>query len=105
MRLLKIEGQVKVGGTLVCVLGAILMVIYRGPTVVGNNEEDYSQQNEIIAKGQPVPSGWLVSSLLDFGIGQWHLGVLCLIGNCMCMAAYLAIQVIKLSLLSLKRNV
>uniref|UniRef100_A0A7N0TAS9 WAT1-related protein n=1 Tax=Kalanchoe fedtschenkoi TaxID=63787 RepID=A0A7N0TAS9_KALFE len=92
VRLLKIEGQVKVGGTLVCVLGAILMVLYRGPTVFGQVEEDLSQQNEIMAKGQPVPSGWLVSILLDLGLGNWHLGVLCLIGNCMCMAAYLAVQ-------------
>ncbi|CAM8944293.1 unnamed protein product [Rhodiola kirilowii] len=92
VRLLKVEGQVKVGGTLVCVLGAILMVLYRGPALVGHIEEDLSEQNEIIAKGQPVPSGWLVTSLLDLGLGHWHLGVLCLIGNCMCMAAYLAIQ-------------
>uniref|UniRef100_A0A7N0TZ61 WAT1-related protein n=1 Tax=Kalanchoe fedtschenkoi TaxID=63787 RepID=A0A7N0TZ61_KALFE len=92
VRLLKIEGQVKVGGTLVCVIGAILMVLYRGPTVVGRAEEDLSLQNDIMAKGQPVPSGWLVSILLDLGLRHWHLGVFCLIGNCMCMAAYLAIQ-------------
>ncbi|CAM8993630.1 unnamed protein product [Rhodiola kirilowii] len=92
VRLLKIEGQVKVGGTLVCVLGAILMVLYRGPTVIGNIEKEFSQQNNIMARGQPVPSGWLVSSLLHLGFGYWHLGVLCLLGNCMCMASYLAIQ-------------
>nr|GMD94401.1 WAT1-related protein At4g19185 isoform X1 [Ipomoea batatas]GMD96190.1 WAT1-related protein At4g19185 isoform X1 [Ipomoea batatas]GMD98378.1 WAT1-related protein At4g19185 isoform X1 [Ipomoea batatas] len=33
-----------------------------------------------------------MSGLLELGFDNFHLGVLCLIGNCMCMAAYLAIQ-------------
>lgn len=92
VNLLRTEGQAKVGGTLVCVCGAILMVMFRGPALFGYAESEITTQNEIIARGQPEPSGWLISSFSDFGLDNWHLGVLCLIGNCMCMAAFLAIQ-------------
>ncbi|GAA0145772.1 hypothetical protein LIER_05891 [Lithospermum erythrorhizon] len=92
VNLLKTEGQAKVGGTIICVSGAVLMAMFRGPAVFGYGESEYTAQNEISAKGQPEPAGWLISFFLDFGFDTWHLGVLCLIGNCMCMAAYLAIQ-------------
>jgi len=92
VNLLRTEGQAKIGGTLICVLGAILMVLFRGPALIGYKESDFAANNEISAKGQPEPAGWLMSGFMEFGIDQWHLGVLCLIGNCMCMAAYLAIQ-------------
>uniref|UniRef100_A0A5B6ZB41 WAT1-related protein n=1 Tax=Davidia involucrata TaxID=16924 RepID=A0A5B6ZB41_DAVIN len=92
VNLLKTEGQVKVGGTLLCVSGAILMVLFRGPTVVGYKESEFAAQSEISARGQPEAAGWLMSNFLEFGLERWHLGVLCLIGNCMCMATYLAFQ-------------
>lgn len=93
VNLLRAEGQAKVSGTFVCVSGAILMVLFRGPALMGNTEPDFTAQSEISARGQPEPVGWLMSSFLDFGLDHFHLGVLCLIGNCMCMAAFLAIQV------------
>ncbi|MED6136316.1 hypothetical protein PIB30_118223 [Stylosanthes scabra] len=92
VNLLRYEGLAKLGGTLVCVFGAILMVLYRGPAVVGYAEMDFVSHNEISAKGQPEPSGWLVSGLMDLGLDHFHLGVLCFIGNTLCMAAFLAIQ-------------
>lgn len=92
------EGQAKIGGTLVCVSGAVLMAMFRGPAVFGHKELDFAARSEISAKGQPEPAGWLISSLLDLGFDNWHVGVLCLIGNCMCMATYLAIQVIDANL-------
>ncbi|KAE8677514.1 WAT1-related protein [Hibiscus syriacus] len=91
VNLLKTEGQAKVGGTLICVSGAILMVLFCGPALIGQKDADFSHY-DISARGQPEPSGWLVSSFLEFGLEYWHIGVLCLIGNCMCMASFLAIQ-------------
>lgn len=75
-----------------CVSGAILMALFRGPAVFGSKESEFLVHNEISAKGQPEPVGWLLSSFMDLGFDNWHLGVLCLLGNCMCMAAFLAIQ-------------
>ncbi|XP_044506040.1 WAT1-related protein At4g19185-like isoform X2 [Mangifera indica] len=92
VNLLKTEGQAKVGGTLVCVSGAILMVLFCGPALFGKNNQEFKVQSEIIARGQPEPVGWFMSSFLQIGFDLWHLGVLCLIGNCLCMAAFLAIQ-------------
>ncbi|XP_031271956.1 WAT1-related protein At3g45870-like [Pistacia vera] len=92
VNLLKTEGQAKVGGTLVCVSGAILMVLFRGPALFGNKNQEFVVHSEISARGQPEPAGWFMSSFLVIGFDQWHLGVLCLIGNCICMAAFLAIQ-------------
>ncbi|XP_033132659.1 WAT1-related protein At4g19185 isoform X4 [Brassica rapa] len=94
VNMLRIEGQAKVGGTLVCVMGAISMVLFRGPALVGDKDADFAMNHEINAKGQPEPTGWIVSVFIGLGFEQWHIGVLCLIGNCMCMAAFLAIQVI-----------
>ncbi|KAI3680012.1 hypothetical protein L2E82_50749 [Cichorium intybus] len=91
VNILRTEGQAKVGGTFVCVCGAIFMVMFRGPVIFGYSENDLSH-NEISAKGQPEPAGWLLSIFIGLGFDNWHLGVLCLIGNCMCMAAFLAIQ-------------
>ncbi|KAF2541089.1 hypothetical protein F2Q68_00029481 [Brassica cretica] len=93
VNLMRIEGQTKVGGTLVCVLGAVFMVLFRGPVLLGDKDADFAMHNEISAKGQPEPTGWLVTGFLDLGFEQWHIGVLCLIGNCMCMATFIAIQV------------
>ncbi|KAL7166556.1 hypothetical protein ACSBR2_037264 [Camellia fascicularis] len=92
VNLLRTEGQAKVGGTLVCVFGALLMVLFRGPSLIGYTESEFAAHSEIIIKGQPEPAVWFMPSFLKFGLDQWHLGVLCLIGNCVCMAAYIAIQ-------------
>ncbi|KAA3460389.1 WAT1-related protein [Gossypium australe] len=68
------------------------MVLFRGPALLGQTNGDFAVQNDISARGQPEPAGWLMSSFLEFGLDPWHIGVICLIGNCMCMAAFLAIQ-------------
>ncbi|KAH1224199.1 WAT1-related protein [Glycine max] len=92
VNLLRYDGLAKVGGTIICVSGAIFMVLYRGPALIGYAELGHVTQNEISARGQPEPSGWLIGGLQNLGFDNFHLGVLCLIGNCICMAAFLAIQ-------------
>ena len=68
MNVLKTEGQAKVGGTLVCVSGAILMVLFRGPALLGYADNVPRQHNEISAIGQPEPAGWMFSNFESFGI-------------------------------------
>ncbi|MBA0593208.1 hypothetical protein Gorai_010163 [Gossypium raimondii] len=68
------------------------MVLFRGPALLGQSNGDFAVQNDISARGQPEPAGWLMTSFLEFGLDPWHIGVICLIGNCICMAAFLAIQ-------------
>ncbi|KAL6008645.1 hypothetical protein ACLOJK_034159 [Asimina triloba] len=86
------EGWAKVVGTLICVFGAILMVVYRGPAIIGSAHVDLTAQIEISARPPPEPAGWLTAGLMEFGLERFHIGVLCLIGNCLCMATYLALQ-------------
>ncbi|KAF3321575.1 WAT1-related protein [Carex littledalei] len=87
------EGKAKIGGTIVCILGAIIMAIYRGPALFGEAEIEFSTvHSDISAMPQPEPeqAAWLV--VTSFGMQKWHIGVLCLLGNCLCFATYLALQ-------------
>ena len=71
----------------------VLLVLYRGPVLIGYLETDFVSHSDISTKGQPEPSGWLISGVQDLGLDHFHLGVLCFIGNCMCMDAFVSIQV------------
>ncbi|CAH8352489.1 unnamed protein product [Eruca vesicaria subsp. sativa] len=73
-------------------MGAISMVLFRGPALLGDKDADFTMNHEISGKCQSEPTKWLVTGFNNLGFGQWHIGVLCLIGNCMCMAAFLDIQ-------------
>lgn len=76
----RLSGIAKVGGTLISVLGAVLMVIYKGPVIWGDGSVGLHMQSEDLY------------GLLFPQLHLWHLGVMCLIGNCFCMAVYLSFQ-------------
>ncbi|KAF8698637.1 hypothetical protein HU200_034884 [Digitaria exilis] len=90
------HGILKVLGTAVCVSGAVLMALYRGPSLIsllgGTDDPAPADANaSIVAR---YPAEWLTSTMLGFGgVEAWHLGVLCLIGHCFLLGAYLVIQV------------
>nr|KYP34141.1 Auxin-induced protein 5NG4 [Cajanus cajan] len=102
VNLLRYEGLAKVGGTIVCVSGAILMVFYRGPALIGDEEMQNVAQIKISARGQQEASGWLINSLNNLGLDNFQLGVIFLIGNTCCMAAFLAIQVSNIFIIFIK---
>ncbi|RZR96603.1 hypothetical protein BHM03_00025654 [Ensete ventricosum] len=52
------------------ILAAVLGILYRCPAIIGSNSYNLSDES------------------------AWHLGVLCLIGNCFCIAAYFVLQVL-----------
>ncbi|KAJ0252667.1 EamA domain-containing protein [Hirschfeldia incana] len=92
VNLFKIEGLMKVGGTIVCVSGALVMVLFRGPALYGDKDAESTPKTVVIDTSERELHGWLVSSFLGLGLDLWHIGVICLIGNCMCMAAFITVQ-------------
>eukprot|EP00250_Pteridium_aquilinum_P010481 c19418_g1_i2 orf=370-1578(-) len=83
------SGVAKVGGTVVCILGAVFMAVYKGPSLWGDGSVGIHVYDADLG-------GWtrqqIVQGFLGLQLQLWHIGVVCLIGNCFCMAAYLAFQ-------------
>ncbi|XP_062234151.1 WAT1-related protein At5g45370-like isoform X1 [Phragmites australis] len=88
------DGIVKVLGTAVCVSGAVLMVFYRGASLIGLGGTNAVDENVLAGtwSSNASPAQWLTANMLQYGVETWHLGVICLIGNCFLMGAYLVIQ-------------
>ncbi|KAK1611667.1 hypothetical protein QYE76_035340 [Lolium multiflorum] len=89
------DGMVKVLGIAVCVSGAVLMVFYQGPSLIGLAGTNAAGSNALGAtswSSTSYPAQWITPAMLSFGLGTWNIGVLCLIGNCFLMGAYLVIQ-------------
>lgn len=86
------DGLFKVVGTAVCVFGAVLMVFYRGPSLIGLGGANALDGADASWSGSSYPAQWLTPATLQFSFGTWNLGVLCLLGNCFLMGAYLVIQ-------------
>ncbi|XP_066349832.1 WAT1-related protein At3g45870-like isoform X1 [Miscanthus floridulus] len=85
------DGILKVMGTVVCVSGALLMALYRGPSLIGLLGGATASASENV--NTIIPAKWLTSTVLERGVETWFLGALCLIGHCFLVGAYLVIQV------------
>ena len=84
-------GILKVAGTVVCVSGAVLMALYRGPSLISLGGTDAASESVTVTPAER----WLASTMLEFGVGTCQLGVLCLIAHCFLVGAYLVIQVMQ----------
>ncbi|KAI3887553.1 hypothetical protein MKW92_022667 [Papaver armeniacum] len=75
VNLLNIEGQFNVGGTIAYVSVAILMVLFKG---------------QLYSETMSITCWMFISSLVATILTKFYTGMLCLIGNFFCMAAYLS---------------
>lgn len=75
----------KVAGVAVCFAGAMVLGLFKGPTIWG------SAPDPSLPDAPPPPV--LPGSQSWAGVSTWHLGVLALLGNCFCMALYITLQV------------
>lgn len=85
------DGILKVTGTAVCVSGAILMALYRGPSLIALLRSMPTAWTSAPYHPAATPD-WFTPAVLEHGVEAWQLGVLCLIGNCLLVAVYLVVQ-------------
>lgn len=83
------SGLAKVGGTIVCIFGAIFMVVYKGPVIWGDGLTGIHMPHAELDRWtlEQVNHG-----LFGLDMSLWQIGVLCLIGNCFFMALYISLQ-------------
>ena len=88
LRLERRDSRAKLAGITLCCAGAILMTFYRGPPLIGwpNPPVDVALKMHIHD-----------FALRNLGITGWKFGAVCLVGNCLCMASYINLQVRSLS--------
>lgn len=89
VRLNRKDGIAKVAGTLLCVVGATVITLYKGPTI-------YSPGTRV----NSINSNTITTPVFDFGtlsLGDakgknWTLGCLYLIGHCLSWSGWLVLQ-------------
>ena len=80
------DGMAKIAGVGAVVLGALVLVTYRGVPIGqrGGGGGERSLGSRLLLSVGEVALG---------GRDRWRLGVICLVGNCICVAFYYIIQV------------
>ncbi|XP_004289105.1 PREDICTED: protein WALLS ARE THIN 1-like [Fragaria vesca subsp. vesca] len=77
------DGKAKVLGTLASVAGALVITLYKGPTIYGPpSDSQYLNQSHS-----------RLSLLGDAKEKNWTLGCICLIGHCLCWSSWIVLQV------------
>jgi hypothetical protein len=89
------HGQAKILGVLLCVLGAMALLFYKGPNLLPR----MGLTNATLPQRAPPLSREVFAELLQqWGISQWQIGALCIIGSTLSLAVYINLQVCFLSL-------
>jgi len=66
------------------------MALYKGLILIGGNFSELNFQGMAMACKLALELvGWLANLLIDAGVDMWHIGVVCLMGNFFCLAAYI----------------
>ncbi|KAK7376754.1 hypothetical protein VNO80_02170 [Phaseolus coccineus] len=89
VRLNRKDGLAKVAGTILCVIGATVITLYKGPTI-------YSPETRV----NSMSSNTITTPVFDFGslsLGDakgknWTLGCLYLVGHCLSWSGWLVLQ-------------
>ena len=82
------DGQAKILGIVVCVVGATLITVYKGPAVFGD-----SNPSPISGLQQQQPISGFSAAIQNWGIDEWHFGALCLLFSCFSAGAFVNLQV------------
>ncbi|KAH8959238.1 hypothetical protein BDL97_06G068800 [Sphagnum fallax] len=84
------HGQAKILGVLLCVLGAMALLFYKGPNLLPR----MGLTNATLPQRAPPLSGEVFAELLQqWGISKWQIGALCIIGSSLSLAVYINLQV------------
>ena len=81
------DGQAKVLGIVLCVSGATILTLYKGPAIFG----DPTSVSPL--PGTTVSLGDFLSVLQGWEIDRWRLGALCLISNSFLSGVFVNLQV------------
>lgn len=81
------DGQAKILGIVVCVIGATLITVYKGPAVFGVSNPSP------ISGLQKQPISGFSAAIQNWGIDEWHFGALCLLFSCFSASAFVNLQV------------
>lgn len=79
LKMRSLRSMAKIGGTVICVSGAMCMALLRGPKLL-NSSLGFGMKSSIFSVESGSPHAWL-------------LGSLCVFGSCCCWSIWLILQV------------
>lgn len=90
------DGQAKVLGTVLCIIGATLMVLYKGPAIIKVTEENPPTMNVLDLTSTALPTGHIrlaeYSASPFLAIKSWQIGAFYHMGMCIAFSFWLVIQ-------------
>jgi mannitol-specific phosphotransferase system IIBC component len=103
VRFFRRDGIAKVLGTIVCIVGAITVSLYKGMVIIKADKLDSMNPLQLEADQYTQPFRnlgtiyGLSGPLVEYKINNFHLGIICLLLDTFSWAVYLTLQVVYLS--------